>query len=173
MKRQSMVLNSNRISSHRNTISFISNDNSFLSHTRVSVLLNPGTSMFPQSSTEITSNYWPAEDTPPFLRGTVPFYQHLLGPPERLNIDSENFARHLTWNTSLSCSDGSYDKQYGTGTHGWFFSTDKRTYYSKVQGQQMDIPGSTPRTDPNLADFWQSYTSQNVYANFRESYQAS
>jgi hypothetical protein len=86
----------------------------------------PGNSAFPQSYTEVTPNYWPATDISTFLQGTVPFYQHLLGPPDKLHANSERFAHHLVSHTLLSCSNGYYDPQLSTGTHGSVFSTTQK-----------------------------------------------
>lgn len=86
----------------------------------------PSTSPFPQTLPSTDTNTWLAEDTPEFLRETAPFYQHLLGPPDRLHGETAHIARHIETNSALACSDGSYDPHFGTGTHSLVFSTTRK-----------------------------------------------
>ncbi len=77
----------------------------------------PSRSTFPPPYLPPTTSLWRSEETPDYIRNTEEFYQHLLGPPDNLNIVQTQIAKHIESNTAAACSDGSYDPQYGTGSH--------------------------------------------------------
>lgn len=57
----------------------------------------PGISTFPPSLPEVTLDYWPAEDIPNFLQGTVPLYEHLLAPPPPTDSTPIQTGLHIIW----------------------------------------------------------------------------
>lgn len=92
-------------------------------------------SVYPISSTSPPGNsIWLSSKTPEYLEDTDPFYQHLLGPSEALDIDIELTAHHIQTSTLLACSDGSFNPICGEGSHGWVFSSSEKLLLLKGAG---------------------------------------
>ncbi len=100
------------------TIRFITNANSVYFYS------SPSSTSLPEPPLYKPASIWPSNTAPPFLEGSDPFFQYLLGPPSSLHINTLNISQEIQVCTLLACSDGSFHPTYGRGTHGWVIASN-------------------------------------------------
>jgi hypothetical protein len=104
---------------------------------------------------------------PTYLADTDPFYQHLLGPSDALNINLEQIIHHINSSTLLACSDGSFNPGSGEGSHGWVFSSPDKTILLKRTGPVSGNPSTNSPYRAKLVASSQYYISPTKSANTR------
>jgi hypothetical protein len=79
---------------------------------------------------------------PDYLNDTDPFYQHLLGPPDNLNVSTDEIGSLIVSGTLLVCSDGYYKPEEGTGCHGWVMASSSNNLVLQGAGPNDGNPAS-------------------------------
>jgi hypothetical protein len=79
----------------------------------------PSSSTFPLASSSSPNSLWPATADIHAFVDTPEFFQRLIGPSPVLDESiTADIATHIETGTLLTCSDGSFTPDTGTGSHG-------------------------------------------------------